>query len=138
MQYKDTIDSSTALETTAETLARCIHLLDGDDKAFYAKLFVIIFDFAYDDLDQQDQTARKQTLENCEPLYCKNFSTLFLTVLPSYGSANTFRTISSTNGNFLQKAWNNVSKNMGGWKSLCEISTFVFSQVAEEIQNRAI
>jgi hypothetical protein len=66
MQYKDTIDGNTALETTAETLAHCIHLFDGDD---YMKLFVIVIDFAYDDLDKQDQTARKQTLENCEPLY---------------------------------------------------------------------
>jgi len=62
--YKDTINSNAALEMTTETLACCIHLFDGDDKAFYAKLFVIIFDFTYDDLDKQDQTARKQTLEN--------------------------------------------------------------------------
>jgi len=32
-------------------------------------------------------------------------------------------------GKFLQKGWNNVSKNMGDWKSLCEISALVF-QVA--------
>jgi len=74
MQYKDTIGGNTALETTAETLARCICLFEDDnDKAFYATLFAIIFNFIYNDLDKQDETARKQILENGEALVIAKF-----------------------------------------------------------------
>lgn len=112
IQYEDTVDerNTAAHETTAAILADFITLLDDDDLVFFAKLFVIIFDFSYLDIQSQDTRAQTQTLVNCKPYSIIIINISFLTVS---SIANTF--YSTTSASFFQTTRSKVSKVLGSW-----------------------
>jgi hypothetical protein len=49
-----------ANKTTAGILANFISVLDAHDQVFFSKLFLIIFDFAYEKIQNQDTTTQNK------------------------------------------------------------------------------